>query len=155
MAKLTLLMIVIFISSVLILCFMTNYLTSACLSMDNLMNSVCTLLMFKHNEKYFDALCCGCNRLCVRLCLFCCTQRRYKMEEEEEKKDDAEQIRVELKVKTSSKGVEESDGDCDDSDLERMWKGEDNEFDTLAVIFLNEDSVNHHQFDASRVPTFV
>lgn len=124
---------------------MTNYLTSACLSLDNMMNAIVMLLMFKHNEK--------CNRLCLRLCFFCCTKKIYKTKKNE-------RIRVELKVQMDENEIKESE-DESDSDLEKMWKDEDDEYDfidsnidTLAVIFLNENNVNH-QFAASRVPTFV
>lgn len=72
MSKMTLLMGVIFMSTILILSLMTSYLSSACISLDNMVNVICMLLVFKHNEKYYNSFCCLCNKMCVRFCSCFC-----------------------------------------------------------------------------------
>ena len=72
MSKMTLLMGIIFMSTVLILSIMTSYLSSACISLDNVVNVICMVLVFKHNEKYYNSFCCLCNKFCVRFCLCFC-----------------------------------------------------------------------------------
>jgi len=72
MSKMTLLMGMIFVSTILILSVMTSYLSSACISLDNVVNVICMLLVFKHNEKYYNSMCCLCNKFCVQFCLFFC-----------------------------------------------------------------------------------
>jgi len=72
MAKMTLLMSFTFVSTLLIVTVMVRYLSSACISLDNLVNVVSMLLLFKRNQAIYHLVCCCCSRLCVQLCMVCC-----------------------------------------------------------------------------------
>lgn len=180
MSKMTLLMTIIFISTLLILAVMTNYLSSACISLDNVVNVISMLLVFKHNEKYYNILCCGCNRFCIKLCLFCCMKGiKINENEDDDKNDDHEDIMDgrtclnELNVKPQQNikievqkeeddeydfvnNNEDDDIDDNDDDDDVPKLSYDSFIGTLTVIFLNENSVTpDFRMKKLAVPMFI
>lgn len=161
---------------------MTSYLSSACVSLDNLFNVICMLLVFKHNERYYNSFCCLCNKMCVRFCLCFCLNGINTMSDINHKEEDIDMImerKIPLDIITES--TEETI--CTDNDDNRKLSDDNsNEVNSkesspenhslsdespispnqsyndytnaLAVIFLNESNPNS-RFDEAQVPMFI
>ena len=68
--KLSIISSVTFISTLVILMVLGNYILSACISIDNTINVISILVCFSFNGKYYNFFCCICKSVCFKGCKY-------------------------------------------------------------------------------------
>lgn len=141
MAKMTLLMAFTFVSTLLIVTVMVNYLSSACISLDNLVNVISMLLLFKRNQAIYHAICCCCSRLCVQCCLLCCTRNIGKIDRRMDLEFDRSVNVTPIQYQHSRLRKNEMNDDTDNEDV------------TLRSLRISDSAANrdHHSNSVERI----